>query len=49
VARSLGVPSVIGVSADELGRSGCLVAVDGSDGTVASFDAAADRRGRRPA
>jgi phosphohistidine swiveling domain-containing protein len=37
VARSLGVPAVIGVAPDDLGPPGSLVAVDGSAGTVASL------------
>ena len=37
VARSLGVPAVIGVAPDDLGLAGSLVAVDGSAGTVASL------------
>lgn len=37
VARSLGVPAVIGVAPEDLGPSGSLVAVDGATGTVASL------------
>lgn len=37
VARSLGVPAVIGVAPHDLGPPGSLVAVDGSAGTVASL------------
>jgi phosphohistidine swiveling domain-containing protein len=37
VARSLGVPAVMGVAPDDLGPPGSLVAVDGSAGTVASL------------
>jgi len=48
VARSLGVPAVIGVSLSDLGPPGSLVAVDGSAGEVASLDGARSRT-RRPA
>jgi phosphohistidine swiveling domain-containing protein len=37
VARSLGVPAVIGVAPHDLGPPGSLVAVDGTAGTVASL------------
>jgi phosphohistidine swiveling domain-containing protein len=37
VARSLGVPAVIGVAPRDLGPPGSLVAVDGTAGTVASL------------
>ena len=48
VARSLGVPAVIGVSPTDLGRSGSLVAVDGTNGLVATL-AVAGTTARRPA
>jgi phosphohistidine swiveling domain-containing protein len=49
VARSLGVPAVIGVVPDDLGPPGSLVAVDGSAGTVASLGRALDGRVRASA
>jgi hypothetical protein len=41
VARSLGVPAVIGVEGDELGEEGRVVAGDGAGGRVATLGAAA--------
>jgi len=49
VARSLNVPAVIGVTADELGPPGSLVAVDGTAGVVASLGSREVTRARRPA
>lgn len=49
VARSLGVPAVIGVPPDDLGPPGSLVAVDGSTGIVASLGRATKGHVRRSA
>ena len=49
VARSLGVPAVIGVAPDDLGPPGSLVAVDGSTGIVASLGRATKAHVRRSA
>ena len=48
VARSLGVPAVIGIASDALGPPGSLVAVDGSAGVVASLERG-HAAARRPA
>jgi phosphoenolpyruvate-protein kinase (PTS system EI component) len=47
VARSLGVPAVIGVDFESLGPAGSLVVVDGATGSVTSLGAA--DRARRSA
>src|SRR6185295_4428298 len=49
VARSLGVPAVIDVGIEELGPPGSLVAVDGSNGSIASLTGAAIERVGAPA
>ena len=49
VARSLGVPAVIGVAPSDLGPPGSLVAVDGTAGVVACLDGTDSARVRRSA
>jgi phosphohistidine swiveling domain-containing protein len=49
VARSLGVPAVVGVGPEALGPAGSVVAVDADAGLVASLDADGPATGRRPA